>query len=276
MSFNCFSRAFLALVLVSSVSLVACGKNNDGMDYISRDLQECAQIEYTCPQFQKTFADERGCGCQSTDEPDNPNERTLNKLVQRYANQQVISTKNRDDGVLLVEVVFLDNEEVSEDEVNYNAWIVAQGFHGEDGVLVKEDVSNIPAVMRITQTGLNYIIHAHATPPIEDEIAVREVFTQHAADWILAEDSTARDRMVKEIQKDMRIKAALLLNVLPDDTSIEPPEDVSADGDVSLEDVFPVKLEEDNAEVGDVPAEADENIEATEETADPLGKQEAE
>ena len=187
----------------------ACGADPD-KNYIGKNQKDCAAIKFTCPQFQELFNDEKGCGCQPSEIPDDPELRSLNNLMQGYLSEKIIQPKCG--GEVLTDFIFLDNEEVEPRRINQNLWVIVGEVCVEENRVKESVFFSAPVILDLEETGKNYIIRGHVSVAEGDdyEACVRDIFTVKAAEAILGETKT---KDIKKTEEVIRGKATLIFGV---------------------------------------------------------------
>lgn len=191
-------------VIIALVALKGPRNENKNLNYISYDQDECVKILFTCPQYQKQFIDGEGCGCAlSTDKTDNPDSRSIERLVKSYLENRIFKPENKG-GVVLAEFVAIGLEK-SNKELKYETWAEIREYYynakDERTFTVRQSG---PVILDITETGKNYIIHDNKLVDGKDENALKQELTAKAFEWYSNKDAFKKttDLIDQYLQKE--------------------------------------------------------------------------
>jgi|GEM_PF-2889652 hypothetical protein len=181
--------AVLVLIAVTALVAFRTPKNEDKtLNYISYDQDECVEILFTCPQYQKQFINDNGCGCAlQTDKVDNPDARGLENLVRSYLAHKVFKPEN-EGGVVLAEFVAIGLEKSKKEvgkELKYETWAeIREYYYNAKDERTFNLMHRGPIVLEITETGKNYIIHGHELLDAGDKAILTEELSKTAVSWL--------------------------------------------------------------------------------------------
>lgn len=198
-------KILLAIMVIGTIALTGCiGPSHPEGEYISESSSQCSEILYTCPQFQKPFSDNSGCGCepQGEGEEDNPGERSLNNLLAAYLKTMVIEPQHG--GIIEADYIMLNaTEEYLEEtvELHYEIWAEIHEYYdaGEEGVGEGVQMSG-PIALEITQPGKSYIINSFESYDEDNEQEIRENLTEEGAEWVLKSEKESVTKLKNRVK----------------------------------------------------------------------------
>jgi len=192
------------LITVISIFVIGCGTvtPDKNKTFIKENVNECSKILFTCPQYEKPFSDDSGCGCMKLTDTklDNPDSRTLSLLVKNYLVSRIFTPENKG-GIILAEFATMGIKSLDKDEteVKYQVWAEIREYYYND----KEERTfklrhRGPVILDLSQPGKFYIIHGYKLLDINDKELLNQELMEKGLKWM--NDKQAFEATTKQIE----------------------------------------------------------------------------
>ncbi|MCF7836276.1 hypothetical protein K9N08_02405 [Candidatus Gracilibacteria bacterium] len=223
--------------------------------YISKSASECRTIFFSCPTGRAPFTDDAGCGCRESDESFNEEKEGLGNMIRDKLARELLQPKC--DGGVFAEFVYIDEGEVSTGNLNYDVWAIAREFceNGDAGATFDG-----PVAFDVEVTEFSRIVKGYQTVSASDTAAVQAAFTPKAAEWILAEENSARDQVIEELQGNIQMRLNRLQNEITANQKARALAEELATGDEEVAEPVVEENVEAEAEAAAEPAGDEETV----------------